>query len=97
MKNLFKKNAIETRDVQGKKKFEISAKEALNISRKRYTSLPNETIFEKIAKRAEQGLRDAYFEGAYVTGEQLTRLKELGYKVDISTYDGYLPYFKVSW
>lgn len=97
MMNLFKKNANETGNVQGKKEMIISAKEALNISSKNYSVLPIEEIFEKIRKRAQDGFRNAYFDGAYVNGAQLTQLRELGYTVDIATHKGYVPYFKVSW
>ena len=97
MNNLFKKNAIETGSVQGLGENVISAKEALKMYFLKYSVLPTELIFKTIQKRAKEGFRNACFEGAYVNGAQLSQLRELGYKIDISTNESTIPYFIVSW
>ena len=98
MFDLFKKNTVETGNVQSKEDKIISAKEALDVSSKEWQTLSTEEIFEKIYRMAKGGFRDATFYASYITGAQLTQLKELGYEVKIATTrTSNVPYVKVSW
>lgn len=102
MFNLFKKSTqkstLETRGtVQSSQPYYMSAKQALRLSIKHWPILPIETIFETIEARARDGYQYAVFNGAHLNGLQLTKLKELGYTVEINTSKDSVPYYKVSW
>lgn len=97
MFNLFKKNTVETGNVQSNKDRIISAKEALDVSTQEWQTLTTEEIFSKISGMAKGGFRDATFYASYITGAQLTQLKELGYEVKIAITRSQVPYVKVSW
>ena len=75
----------------------MSANEARRLASRKWSVLPTEQIFEKIAKYAKDGYREAHFSDAYINGKQLTILKELGYKVEIHTTNEHHPFFVVSW
>ena len=75
----------------------MSAKDALKLASKKWSTLPTEEIFEKIEKYASKGYRSAHFSDAYINGKQLMTLKELGYKVEIYTSNECNPFFVVSW
>ena len=98
MFNLFKKNTVETGSVQSNQDKIISAKEALDVSTQEWQTQTTEEIFEKIYGMAKGGFRDETFYASYITGAQLTQLKELGYEVKIATTrTSNVPYVKVSW
>ena len=92
-----KNSAMETTTVQAPEKTYMSAKDALNIASKKWSTLPTDDIFAKIQKYAEKGERQVHFSDAYINGKQLTMLKELGYKVDIYTPNDCHPFFVVTW
>lgn len=75
----------------------MSAKEAFKLASQKWSTLPTEKIFEKIQMYASKGYLSAHFSDAYINGEQLQMLKELGYKVEIHTSDSHNPFFEVSW
>lgn len=101
MLNVFenKKNSILESEatVQAPKANYMSAKEALKLASKKWSTLPTEQIFEKIEKYARKGDRSVHFSDAYINGLQLTTLRDLGYKVEIYTSDDCHPFFVVSW
>ena len=101
MLNVFKtqKNPIkETKaTIQATEATYMSAKEALSLASQKWSTLPTEKIFEKIQTYASKGYRNAHFSDAYINGEQLLMLQELGYKVEIYTFDYCNPFFEVSW
>ena len=75
----------------------MSAEEALKLASQKWSTLPTEKIFEKIQTYAQKGYRDVHFSDAYINGEQLAMLEELGYKVEIYAFDSISPFFVVSW
>lgn len=101
MLNVFKtqKNSIKETEAikQTPEANYISAKEAIKLASRTWSTLPTETIFEKIQKNASKGYRSAHFSQAYISGEQLQMLKELGYNVEIFTFESCSPFFEVSW
>lgn len=100
MLNLFnQKNTIIETGTQNQSNldFTISANEARSLCSKKWTTLPTEEIFKKIKRRAADGSTEVYFFEAYINGQQLTLLKELGYNVRIQTPKDDIPYFVVSW
>ena len=99
MFNLFKKISIKEieANIQAPEASYMSAKDALKLASQKWSTLPTEKIFEKIQMYASKGYRIAHFSDAYITGEQILMLKELGYKVEIYTSDSCNPFFEVSW
>ena len=47
----------------------MSANEARRLATKKWSVLPTEQIFEKIAKYAKEGHREAHFSDAYINGK----------------------------
>ena len=105
MNNLFKKiikkdekiQSSEVKNIPIEDKI-ISAEEALAVSSSKWSNVSNEEIFEKINSETQRGKRNAWFWDSKITEEQVSQLKELGYKVIItSSHIDNIPYFKVSW
>ena len=97
MLNLNKKNNRENGKSQSKETKILSAKEALKVSSQKWLILRDDKIFQEIQSRAKQGFRNVYFCASYITGAQMTKLKDLGYEVEISQPKGCAPFVKVSW
>ena len=47
----------------------MSANEARRLASRKWSVLPTEQIFEKIAKYAKDGYREAHFSDAYINGK----------------------------
>ena len=93
----FKKKNQENGKNQSKETKILSAKEALKLSEQKWLTLPDAKIYKEIQARANGGFRNVYFCASYITGAQMTKLKDLGYEVEISQPKGCAPFVKVSW
>ena len=96
LSKLFTKKFTDTNGNQEQKIDFLSAKEALNECSKHWSTIPVEEIFKQIHLEIKRGRRFVCFHRAYLTGQTLTVLRDLGYQVEIYTSDKE-PFFKVSW
>lgn len=93
------KNEVEANLSNQKNEVEIdfpTAEEILEKTKKNWSPLTFEQIFQKIQKESNSGNREASFYNTTISDEFAMALKYKGYEVKLGTIDK-VPYFKVLW